>query len=921
MSRRDARAYRRITIEPGGRGTLRLRIGETEVATDVLDLAEASLKVHLPAGAELLKPKQLLPEPLLEVDGLEPRRLRQLTVQDVTTRDDGDRTAILRADDDETCAVLWVAVERLSRKQSGTMESRPRGSVLDQPRIPSRGLYTEEARLERLGWLRQQTGSALTALDATRLVPERLSGNIENLIGAVEVPVGIAGPLLFQGQYASGYCYAPMATTEGTLVASCTRGAAAMTRSGGVKTRVIAQQMMRVPMFKCTTLEGAFLLANWIRDHVDGLRAQTRRVSRHAKLMSVEPVLIGNLVHVFFHYETGDAAGQNMTTACTWQACQWLMAQMKHFPDVVFDQFLVEGNMSGDKKVTFQSFIRGRGIRVIADCVIDRRTLERYLKITPEQIVAGHHNAMAAAVQSGMIGYNANVANVIAAMFTATGQDIACVHESSVAQLHVQLAPAGGIHASLILPSLVIGTVGGGTHLPAQRALLEMMGCAGGGKVFRLAEMIAGFALALDLSTSSAVGAGEFVAAHERLGRNRPVEWLTEADLGPAFFKDAVRQALGDPSIEVVAVEPVDTKLGSSIVTELTARKVQKLVGLLPRRLVYTDGQGRFSDLEVLVKVKPLDAEVLLMASGMAQLAGPRLAAAYQKHRHQLGLAGCHVRELAIYEQTDPRFVRHVPKIYRTFRDDKREAYVVVMERLTDVALLDSADNVKGWTQRAVKAAIEGLGALHAVWYGREAELATQPWLGFFHTAATMSEMVDLWDAGAVHAAQEFPDLVSPQEEELWRHVVRTIPTWWPELEDAPRTLVHNDMNPRNVALRMLRKGLTLVAYDWELATLSPPQHDLAELLSFVLSPDVEEHYVTRLVELHRKALEAATGQAIDRSAWRRVYGLCLRDLLVNRMAMYMLAHTYRHYAFIPRVIRTLFRLLSFELERYPLEA
>ena len=780
------------------------------------------------------------------------------------------------------------------------------------PTIPERGHYTELARLRRLEFLREETGTPLTALQETRLDARRLTGNIENLIGAIEVPVGLAGPLMFRGQHAKGPIYAPLATSEGALVASATRGATAISRSGGVTTRVVAQRMMRVPVFAMTNLEGAFIFANWIRDHFVELRDKTRQVSQHAQLVSAEPVILGRMVHVYFLYQTGDAAGQNMTTTCTWHAAQWLMTQAKQLAGVEVEEFLIEANMSGDKKVTFQSFINGRGIRVIAECLIDRATCLKTLKASPEQLELVNQRSAAGAVHIGMIGYNINIANVIAAMFAATGQDLACVHESSVGQLYINAQP-DGLFASLVLPSLIVGTVGGGTHLPAQNSLLESMGCAGPGKVFRLAEIIAGYCLSLDLSTLAAVTSGEFAAAHEKLGRNRPVHHLMHGDLDAAFFEPMLRRALDDESLAVTKVEPIETELGSSIITELTARKVDKLLGLVPLTLRHHGARGDGA-LDIIAKVKPLDDEVALIAGSMATMCGGQLAAHYNRFRRRVGFAGCHTRELGIYAQTDPRFVRNVPRIFGTFSDEEREAYVVVMERLGDgVVLKDSADDVTGWTPEAIAAALRGIAEVHAVWLGREAELAEQPWLGPVLTASDLVEMVPLWEALAAHAANEFPELVDGATLARWLEMVRSARDWAPELERMPRTLIHNDFNPRNLCLRDGADGLRLCAYDWELATLQVPQHDLAEFLCFVLPPDASKAEVDGHVELHRRALEESSGVALDPVAWRRGYALSLRDLAINRVAQYLMSHTFRHYGFVERIVPTLWHLLALE--------
>lgn len=387
--------------------------------------------------------------------------------------------------------------------------------------MPARGLYTEAARLQRLDWLRSMTRSGLDSLQHTRLDATKLTGNIEGLVGTVEIPVGVAGPLLFCGANVQGEVYAPMATTEGALVSSATRGALAVTMAGGVSTRAALQAMTRAPVFAFSRLAGAARFASAVIRHLDDLRTIIRQVSDHAELLSIEPVVLGRTVHLRFRYTTGDAAGQNMTTACTWHACQWILRQPHLVADEELESFLIEGNTSGDKKASAQAVAEGRGIRVAADCLLPEGVVRRVLRTTPDELVTGYQHITAGAVHSGVLGSNANTANIVAAIFTATGQDIACVHESSVGQFILERT-RDGVYASMTLPGLAVGTVGGGTHLPTQHEFLEAMGCTGRGSAVRLAEIIAGFALALDLSTVSAAVAGHFADAHERLGRNRP---------------------------------------------------------------------------------------------------------------------------------------------------------------------------------------------------------------------------------------------------------------------------------------------------------------------------------------------------------------------------------------------------------------
>lgn len=783
-------------------------------------------------------------------------------------------------------------------------------------RIPGRGLYSEAARLERLEWIRRRTGVLLGALQITRLDAERLTGNIENLIGAVEVPVGLAGPMLFRGNLATGELCAPFATSEGALVASATRGAAAISEAGGVVTRVVSQRMRRVPFFEFDCMEAAFAFASWIDRHIDALREQTQRVSAHALLLTAEPVILGRAVHLRLTYDTSDAAGQNMTTACAWEACRWILAHLENAGVPAPRRYLVEAQMSGDKKVHLAAFELGRGTRVLAECRIPRQVLERVLKVTPEQFVQGNAVGLAAGQHIGMVGYNINVANVVAAIFAATGQDIACVHESSVAQLHAEVDD-GDLYASMLLPGLIVGTVGGGTHLPSQHALLEMLDCAGEGRSGRLAEVIAGFALALDLSTLAAVTSGDFARAHERLGRNRPVRWFTRDELNAEFLEPGLRRAHDDPGLRVLRIEPAELDTASSILTSLASRRVSRLVGFVPLRVRHTSsGEGSIGVTDVVVKVKPLDEEVMLMAHSIASLCGPRVAEAHNRYRHHTGLAGCHLRELGVYSQTDPRFVRNAPMVYRTFRDDAREAYVLVLERLPETGR--GYESPGAWTRQRMDTAIRGAAELHSIWLGREAALLEQEWLGVVRGARELADATPLWEALADHAASEFPALVTPRRLELQRAMIASIPQWAFELETMPRTLAHMDFNPRNIVVRGNGAANRLCAFDWELASLHVPQRDLAELLCNVLPPTVSSVEVTRCLELHRLHLERASGLLLDPEQWRRGYALCLRELAVDRFALCLAAHTFRQYDFLETTLETLWHLIEMESAEHP---
>jgi hydroxymethylglutaryl-CoA reductase (NADPH) len=256
--------------------------------------------------------------------------------------------------------------------------------------------------------------------------------------------------------------------------------------------------------------------------------------------------------------------------------------------------------------------------------------------------------------------------------------------------------------------------------------------------------------------------------------------------------------------------------------------------------------------------------------------------------------------------------------LYGSVRDDRRHTWMLVLEKLNDMELMDTADDVSGWRRAHIETAVRGIAEVHAIWYGREPELMSRPWLGSVFTAAGMAEMKDLWLALADHCDRYFPAAAGSSLRPLQQELIAGVGDWWRPLETLPRTLIHNDFNPRNIALRKTGHGPRLCAYDWELAALGVPQHDLAELLCFVLTAGHSREEVLHYLEVHRLALQKATGQAIDPDSWRLGFRLSLYDLILNRFPMYAMVHTFRRQKFLQRVIGT-WRAL-YELFRYRAE-
>ncbi|HVX39147.1 MAG TPA: hydroxymethylglutaryl-CoA reductase [Gemmatimonadaceae bacterium] len=350
----------------------------------------------------------------------------------------------------------------------------------------------------------------------TSIAPDETRGNIENLIGAAQVPLGIAGPILVNGEFAQGEFLIPLATTEGSLVASYSRGMKVLTLAGGVTTTVSGDAMQRAPVFVFESARNARDFVDWVSEHYEEIRAQAESTSHVARLIRIEPFLANKFAFVRFNFSTGDAAGQNMVGKATFAAYQWILARN---PSVV--RAYLESNFATDKKPSHVNVLHPRGKRVTAEATVPRALLREHLRAEPEQLVYHWGVANVGALLSGANNNGLHSANAITAMFIATGQDAANVAEGAAATTYVEQTAAGDLYFSITIPSLIVATHGGGTHLPTQRECLQLLGCYGVGKVNKLAEIVAATVLAGELSLASAISSLEWVSAHERLGRNR----------------------------------------------------------------------------------------------------------------------------------------------------------------------------------------------------------------------------------------------------------------------------------------------------------------------------------------------------------------------------------------------------------------
>ena len=382
-------------------------------------------------------------------------------------------------------------------------------------------LEANAAMVARRLAIERLTNSNLPSIGSTILdYAEIKNRNAENVIGAVQVPMGVIGPLRVNGDYAKGEFYVPLATTEGALIASVNRGAKAVTLSGGTRVKIIFDGMTRAPVFKLDSIIDVVDFIDWVKKHYEDLKHIAESTTSHGKLISVEPYVLGNNVWLRFIYDTGDAMGMNMATIATEKVCEYIEENFGRTRCLA-----VSGNMCSDKKQSIVNSLHGRGKTVVAEALIPNDIITKVLKSDKNLIheVNLRKNWAGGARAGTFFQYNAHFANIIAAIFLATGQDMAQVVESSSGYTWTEVRE-NGIYISVTLTSLEVGTVGGGTRLPTQREALSIMGVYGSGNppgsnAKKFAEIIASTVLAGELNLLSALANKELGKAHLKLGR------------------------------------------------------------------------------------------------------------------------------------------------------------------------------------------------------------------------------------------------------------------------------------------------------------------------------------------------------------------------------------------------------------------
>ena len=376
--------------------------------------------------------------------------------------------------------------------------------------------YSDKAIKARQQFIEDVSGAKLEHTARYSFDPHMVAGNAEHFTGVAQIPLGFAGPITIKGEHAQGDFFIPLATTEGTLIASYNRGMKILNLSGGVTCTVIGDAMQRAPVFVFKTAREARHFVSWVEANIGEVRDQAEATSSVAKLQYIDYYLAAKLAYLRFNFSTGDAAGQNMVGRATFAACSWIL---DHYDGV--QHFYLESNLATDKKASQVNIMHTRGKRVVAEATIKRDVLLQHMRVDPENLYYHAGIANVGSILSGANNNGLHSANGITAMFIATGQDVANVAESSAGIIYTELTPEKDLYLSITIPSLIVATYGGGTGLATQRECLSILGCVGKGKVNKLAEIIAGVVLAGEISLAAAISSSDWVSSHEKYGRNR----------------------------------------------------------------------------------------------------------------------------------------------------------------------------------------------------------------------------------------------------------------------------------------------------------------------------------------------------------------------------------------------------------------
>jgi len=764
-------------------------------------------------------------------------------------------------------------------------------SMTELPIVPGRGITSASATRIRQEFLRALQLD-ISHISASRLEPLEVNNNIESFIGSVEIPLGLVGPLLFKDQGRQELVYTAAGTLEGALIYSMNRGAKVLSRSGGFDAEIVWKKMLRAPLILFQNDEETTIFAAFFTEYKASFIQTAESYSNHAQVQDIQLIQDYSCIHLKVYYSTGDASGQNMTTTCTWHALTELMTQFREKYPQIQCNFVIEGNAASDKKISSDSIEKGRGVRVTARAEIPESVIREVLRTSSENFLKFFEPSRKNALHQGMIGYNINVANAIASIYVATGQDLASVHESSVGYLNIDNCE-DGLQCELTLTNLVIGTIGGGTHLPAQQEVLTMMGCAGQGKIERFAKLVAGFALGLEISTFAAIVSGEFAKSHEKLGRNRPLKWLVRADIQKSLVQEGLKEF--HPNIELKSCEIIPAlEMDGGILTNITQKISSKLIGLILIQNEYTVNPG--IPAKMIIRSKALDLDVIRGLHTIASSIDTKLADLIFQYKDRIEYRHCHAKDVYLNNWLQEQCYPYFPVCFGSLVDENREIFLIFQEYLENARfrLRNSENHPESWTESDVQKTIEAITLFHKNAEGIEQSVfpVYKPW-----------EAEELYARMLQIILQETNKNLNP---ESIRYLLEVLP----ELERAAKcqtirpTIIHNDFNPRNI---MMRSTGEPVIYDWELAVIDLPSRDILEFLSFILSPEFTKAELMKYLTFHRSFYPEYSVED-----WKQAYLYSMQVYLITRISFYEVSAILANYEFSSRVCKTSMRMLDF---------
>ena len=370
--------------------------------------------------------------------------------------------------------------------------------------------YLPEDTIARRKWVKSFSGIDLD--DSVSDKVEDLQGIIENHIGFLKIPMAIVGPMLLDGTYASGEFCIPVCTLEGTLALSMNRGMYASSLCGGTIVKHFRQELSRAPVFMFDNIKQSSEFQLWVSKNEKEIINAAESTTNHGKVIRIDQYTVQNYVVLDIVMDTSNAAGQNMVTLAAKVACEYIYKKTNQ-------NYFLESNINSDKKASVRNMLLGRGHGVTAETTIKNSVMKRILKMDPDILFDSWNFYPIVSSMAGIFGNGLHVSNALTAIYLATGQDTACVAENSIGHIGLEKRE-DGLKFKLTLPSLTVGTIGGGTRLKMQNKNLELLGCSGGENSSRkLAEIIAGATLALEISLICAIGSHTWTDAHMKYGR------------------------------------------------------------------------------------------------------------------------------------------------------------------------------------------------------------------------------------------------------------------------------------------------------------------------------------------------------------------------------------------------------------------